>query len=117
MKKRSPPGGLVTSRSSRLEIVRLLNRVIIESPIPLIIQDENTRILQMSKGWSRFSGYTLDDIPTLEDWRQRAYGFREPVAHYETMPDETVDDGEWLITAKDGSKKVWHFMVTPLGVL
>jgi PAS domain S-box-containing protein len=120
MKKRTPPGiASASSRFSKHEIARLLNRVIAESPIPLIIQDQNSRILQMSKGWTRFSGYTLEDIPTLGAWRQRAYGAGEPDQQYtgESMGEETVDDGEWVITAKDGSTRIWHFMVTPLGPL
>jgi PAS domain S-box-containing protein len=118
MKKRSRGGiGLEKSRSFGREVARLLNRAILESPIPVIIHDENSRILQVSKGWTRFSGYTIEDIPTLGDWRQRAYGVRAPAQQFidHLGTDETVDDGDWLITAKDGSKRVWHFMVTPLG--
>jgi PAS domain S-box-containing protein len=120
MKKRAPPGArLAKSHTSKREIFRLLNRVIVESPIPLMIQDESNRILQISKGWTRFSGYTIEDIPTLRDWKRRAYGILDParpqIAEFET--DETVDDGEWVITAKDGSTRIWHFMVTPLGLL
>jgi PAS domain S-box-containing protein len=119
MKKRSSAGMRVARpHSSKQEISRLLDRIIVESPIPLIIQDESCRILQMSKGWTRFSGYTLDDIPTLDEWRQRAYGNQEPAAPcLEAVPGGTVDDGEWVITAKDGSQRVWHFMVTPLGLV
>src|SRR5215469_11522713 len=117
MKKRSRGGiGLEKSRSFR-EVARLLYRAIAESPIPLIIHDENSEILEVSKGWTRFSGYTIEDIPTLGEWRQRAYGVREPLQQFtgELETDETVDDGDWVITAKDGSKRVWHFLVTPLG--
>jgi PAS domain S-box-containing protein len=120
MKKRASPGvRLAKSHSSKREILRLLNRLIAESPIPLIIQDENNRILQISKGWTRFSGYTIEDIPTLGDWRWRAYGVQElPVPQIaEFATDETIDDGEWVIIAKDGSRRIWHFMVTPLGLL
>jgi PAS domain S-box-containing protein len=112
-------GGINVERSPspRYEIVRVLNRAIAESPIPLIIYDESSRILQVSRGWTRFSGYAIEDIPTLGHWRQRAYGGRETVQQFveELNTDQTVDDGEWIVTAKDGSKRVWHFMVTPLG--
>src|SRR6185369_9199011 len=113
MNKRPPPGIVSASlHFSKHEIVRLLNRVILESPIPLLIQDEDSRILQVSKGWTRFSGYTLEDIPTVGDWKQRAYGTQQPDQTETCGPlaDETVDDGEWVITAKDGSKRIWHFM-------
>jgi PAS domain S-box-containing protein len=118
--KKKPFGAISLERShSRREILRLFNRAIVDSPIPIIIHDENSRILQMSRGWTRFSGYTLEDIPTLTDWRQRAYGLLEPIQQFvdELKAAETIDDGEWIVTAKDGSKRIWHFMVTPLGLL
>src|SRR5262245_18334711 len=100
MKKRSAAIiGLEQLRSSQFEISRHFNRAVIDCPIPLIIHDEHERTLQMSKGWTRFSGYTMSDIPTIGDWRQRAYG-----AHPESNPhrvdelfktNETADDGEW----------------------
>lgn len=121
MKKRSSSViHLEKSISLQDEIGPLFNRAIVDSPVPLIIHDENDRILQISKGWTQFSGYTLEDIPTIGEWRQRAYGVRRPPAKQDV--DEvfrskgTVDDGEWVITAKDGSKRIWHFMVTPLGL-
>jgi PAS domain S-box-containing protein len=121
MKKRSPAViGVARPRSSQREIGSLLDRAIVECPIPLIIHDESDRILQMSKGWTRFSGYTLEDIPTLGAWRQRAYGVGAQSGRRQIdelfLANETVDDGEWVITARDGSKRIWHFMVTPLGV-
>src|SRR5262245_34587817 len=120
MNRKSPHDTcLQVSRSSQRKIGHLFNRAIIESPIPIIIHDENDHILQMSKGWTRFSGYTLEDIPTLGDWTQRAYGERKDTLkqHDDELfkADQTVDYGEWVITAKDGTKRVWHFMVTPLG--
>jgi PAS domain S-box-containing protein len=122
MKKPSPQGiGLALLRSSKHEVIRLLDRLIVQSPIPVIVQDENNLILQVSKGWTRFSGYTLEDIPTLGEWRQRANSVREPntqdTDESRARTDETADDGEWIITAKDGTKRIWHFMVTPLGRL
>jgi PAS domain S-box-containing protein len=122
MKKRAPPGiGLQVSPSSQSRIGSLLNRAIIESPIPIIIHDENDCILQMSRGWTRFSGYALEDIPTIGDWTQRAYGIQHESDKQRIdelfRADRTVDDGERIITAKDGTKRIWHFMVTPLGLL
>src|SRR6185369_8826661 len=121
MKKRSSSVvRLEKSISVQDEIGPLFNRAIVDSPIPLIIHDEHDRILQISKGWTQFSGYTIEDIPTIGEWRRRAYGVRKPPVKQDIdelfRSEETVDDGEWVITAKDGSKRIWHFMVTPLGL-
>jgi PAS domain S-box-containing protein len=119
MRKRSTAISGVAPRSPQPEIGPHLGRAIIDCPIPLIIHDENDRILQMSKGWTRFSGYTLEDIPTIADWRQRAYGARQKQTRQDLdelfRRNETTDDGEWVITAKDGSRRIWHFLITPLG--
>ncbi|HEX4997182.1 MAG TPA: ATP-binding protein [Terriglobia bacterium] len=118
-RKFSPTVGVERLRFPLFETGPYFQRAIAECPIPLVVHDENDRVLQVSKGWTRFSGYTMEDIPTIGAWRQRAYGAAETTANL-SLDDlftlnETVDDGEWLITAKDGSKRIWHFMITPLG--
>jgi PAS domain S-box-containing protein len=98
-----------------------LDRVIAAFPLPVIIHDDQDRILQMSEGWTRFSGYTLADIHTMDDWTEAAYGERRQwVKDYIDnifAEDRTLDHGEWVIRAKDGAKRVWHFLSTPLGVV
>src|SRR5262245_48124733 len=42
-----------------------LDRLIATFPLPVIIHDDQDRILQMSAGWTHFSGYTLADVHTL----------------------------------------------------
>jgi PAS domain S-box-containing protein len=96
-----------------------LRRSVEEAPIPMIIHDEDDRILQLSRGWTKFSGYTLADLPTLSNWTEKAYGSRSgsEKASIDNLFEigETVDNGEWTVTAKDGSKRIWEFQTTPLG--
>jgi PAS domain S-box-containing protein len=98
-----------------------LDRLIATFPLPVIIHDDQDRILQMSEGWTHFSGYTLADVHTLDDWTEAAYGERRGwVKDYIDSifaEDRTLDHGEWVIRAKDGGKRVWHFLSTPLGVV
>src|SRR4029077_15643821 len=47
-----------------------------QSPIPMILHGEDGAIVEMSEGWTRFSGYSLADMPTIEDWTRLAYGER-----------------------------------------
>lgn len=94
-------------------------RAITDSPIPIMIHDEDDNILQLSNGWTKYSGYTIADIPTLSDWTERAYGQRtgskkEYIDKLFTS-NKTVENGEWEVTARDGSKKIWDFQSTPLG--
>ena len=98
-----------------------LDRLIAAFPLPVIIHDDQDRILQMSEGWTRFSGYTLADVHTMDDWTEAAYGERRKgVKDYIDSvfaENRTLDHGEWVIRAKDGGKRVWHFLTTPLGVV
>lgn len=101
------------------ESEELFRRSIVDSPIPVMIHDEHDRILQLSSGWTHFSGYTLEDLPTLADWTERAYGSRTGLAKKYIDDlfsiDETVRNGEWVVTAEDGGKRIWDFQTTPLG--
>lgn len=94
-------------------------RAVSEAPIPILIHDEDDRNLQVSSGWARFSGYTLDDIPTMGDWTEKAYGSRSGLEkkYIDALfsIDATVSNGEWRVTTKDGLQRTWEFQTTPLG--
>jgi PAS domain S-box-containing protein len=112
----------VEERTIELRESRALFQIAIDSsPIPIMIHDEEGRVLQLSRGWTKLSGYALEDIPNLGDWMERAYGERSGTKkdYIENLfaTDQTVYNGEWTITAKDGSIRIWEFQSTPLGKL
>ncbi len=84
-----------------------------------MIHDEDDNILMLSNGWTVYSGYTIEDIPTMGDWTEAAYGERTGLKkdYIDNLFNiwKTQDNGEWTITAKDGSKRIWEFHTTPLG--
>lgn len=89
------------------------------SPVPVMIYDEDGKVLILSKGWTRFSGYTITDIPTVGDWTKAAYGSKngaekDYIDGLFTI-SETKDNGEWTIQTKDGDTRIWEFHTTPLG--
>jgi len=89
------------------------------SPIPVMIHDEDGKILMLSKGWTFYSGYSLADIPTIADWTRAAYG-AENGAEREFIDrlisiSEAQDNGEWIIRTKDGATRIWEFYCAPLG--
>jgi PAS domain S-box-containing protein len=97
-----------------------LDHVVAAFPLPVAIHSED-RILQISEGWTHYSGYTLADIQTMEDWTEVAYGegrkWAKDYIDRLFAENRTLDHGEWVIRAKDGTKRVWHFLSTPLGVV
>jgi len=101
------------------ESERQLRTAMARSPIPVMIYDEQGVVRLLSNGWTKCSGYTLEDIPTLEDWLSRAYnGDGEAARNYIhtlfTIADP-VYDGEWTIRAKNGEQRTWDFHTIPLG--
>lgn len=98
---------------------RFRNTVLM-APIPIMVHDETGKILNVSEGWEHFSGYTIDEIPDLDTWTQKAFGPKaDEIKHYiNSLYDrnETVFSGEFEITAKSGATRIWNFYHTPLGM-
>ncbi len=90
-----------------------------EAPVPIMIHREDGKVLQISKGWTEYSGYDLEDVPTIQDWAERAYGENSREAHQYIRSlyrmEETRSEGEWTIMAKNGQNRIWDFVTTPLG--
>ncbi|MGZ4001812.1 MAG: PAS domain S-box protein, partial [Mucilaginibacter sp.] len=43
------------------------------SPVPLALNDEQSSVIFLNPAFVQTFGYSLDDIPTLADWRRKAY--------------------------------------------
>ena len=101
------------------ESERQFRRAITDSPVPIMIYDEDGNVLQISKGWTDYSGYTIEDIPTISAWTKQAYGSASGTKKnyidklFEI--DKTVNNCEWNVRAKNGSKRIWEFKTTPIG--
>lgn len=94
-------------------------RAVVLAPNPMMIHNEDDQVLQISAGWTKYSGYTIEDIPTIGDWTKKAYGDGGDVVHdyidklYEI--NKPTADNEWIIKSKSGENRVWEFFSTPLG--
>ncbi|MBL0278306.1 MAG: PAS domain S-box protein [Anaeromyxobacter sp.] len=57
--------------------------IIMASPVPLALNDDQQRITFLNPAYTQAFGYTLEDIPTLAEWWPRAYpdpAYRRQVA-------------------------------------
>ena len=52
-------------------------RGIEEAPVPIIIHTEDGEILKISKTLVELTGYTLEDIPTIQAWDEKVYGAKK----------------------------------------
>jgi PAS domain S-box-containing protein len=107
------------SEATLLESEARFRTAISEAPVPIMIHREDGKVLQISKGWTKYSGYDLEDIPTIRDWTDRAYGqaSSEIYEYIKTLYsiEETRSGGERTVIAKNGHKRIWQFTATPLG--
>jgi PAS domain S-box-containing protein len=96
-------------------------RAILESPLPLILHAEDGEIVTINQAWTEWSGYRHEEIPTLADWTERAYGARKDIikAGIDKLYDlETrVREGEFTIRTRSGETRIWDFSSAGLGKL
>ena len=103
-------------RNSEEKFRRALNY----APIPIMIHAEDGEVLQISKTWTELSGYSIEDIPTIDDWLGKAYGEKDSVRLviddlYEI--DRRADAGVLSIITSWGETRTWDFSSAPLGRL
>jgi len=107
------------SEQQVLESEERFRNSILMAPIPIMVHDDSGKILILSEGWSHFSGYTIEEVPDLKTWTQKAFGSEaeEIEAHVNTLylRSETIFSGEHEVVAKSGAKRIWNFYHTPLG--
>src|SRR5438105_2505778 len=80
---------------------------------------EDGEILAINKIFTKLTGYTLKDIPTIRDWTIKAYGYEmNLVADYVNRlykGEETVHDGEYQIRTAQGQERIWDFSTSAMG--
>jgi PAS domain S-box-containing protein len=96
-------------------------RAVQESPLPTMIHSEDGNVLAFSRVWLEITGYSSDEISTISDWTERAYGARKPLVRDENDSlyalDKRKAEGDHTITCKDGTQRIWNFSSASLGRL
>ncbi len=96
-------------------------RAVLESPFPTILHAEDGEVITINEAWVEISGYSQDDISTIADWTEKAYGERKALVESGIDQlyslDRRVDEGEYVITTSSGEERTWHFHSAPLGRL
>ena len=84
-----------------------------------MIHAEGGEVIQISNSWSDATGYSIYEIPSMENWLARAYGMKKESVKkvienlYEF--NEKTREGEFEITCKNGEKRIWDFSSSPIG--
>jgi PAS domain S-box-containing protein len=100
-------------------------QVVESSPLPIAIAVEGGRIEYVNRKFGETFGYTLEDVPLLEDWYRRAYpdpDYREEkIGHWRKALEQANREGrpaeifEVEVTCKDGSQKIIDIFGTMVG--
>jgi PAS domain S-box-containing protein len=115
----------ITTRERMLnelkESERRFRITIDNAPLPIMLHADDGEVLMISKAWRNLSGYSLEEIPTMSIWLEKAYGnAQENVKKVVNRTYTKVGDdyeGEFVITAKNGSQIIWDFSSSNLGKL
>jgi PAS domain S-box-containing protein len=115
----------ITKRKQAEEAVKeseaRFRRAIVDAPFPVMIRAEDGEVLTISKAWTEQSGYALQDIRTIGDWLEKAYGqspHKEQVVnviHKSYGAESRSNGGEYTIRKKDGEYRSWDFSTSYLG--
>ncbi|WP_445241764.1 ATP-binding protein [Microcoleus vaginatus] len=96
-------------------------RAILNAPLPIMLHAENGEVLQINCAWTELSGYEYSEIPTIEDWTEKAYHSRQSVvqAHIDRLHqlNARISEGEYMISTASGETRIWEFYSAPLGQL
>ncbi|MBW4685097.1 MAG: EAL domain-containing protein [Komarekiella atlantica HA4396-MV6] len=52
-------------------------RAILDAPVPIMLHAEDGEVMQINRTWSELTGYSLEEIPTIAAWAQKAYGKKQ----------------------------------------
>jgi PAS domain S-box-containing protein len=90
-----------------------------EAPVPVIIFAEDGEVISVSRSWAEITGYTSEQLKTLDSWTELAYGERKQLVRAVIDQlfsiDHRIDEGEFTVRCADGSQRIWAFSSTPLG--
>ena len=94
-------------------------RGIEEAPVPIIIHAEDGEILKISKALTEITGYTLEDIPTIQSWAEKSYEgneeeIQEAIKGMYCMKG-SQHAGVFSVKTKSGNLRIWDFHTTNIG--
>jgi len=94
---------------------------ILNAPLPIMLHAENGEVLQINGAWTELSGYEYSEIPTIEDWTEKAYHSRKSLVQADIdrlhQLNARISEGEYIITTASGETRIWDFYSAPLGKL
>ena len=110
---------LEQSNASLLESEERFRLAFLMAPFPIMIHAEDGEILQINTTWTELTGYSRDEIPTIDKWLQKVHDhdskkIRDVINRLYTL-ENRVHEGEFDIITARKQKMIWDFSSAPLG--
>jgi PAS domain S-box-containing protein len=97
------------------------NRAITNAPSPMMIHAEDGEVLLINDVWTELTGYSKEEIPTISDWTEKAYGQRMAIVQEDIEEAFGLKGrkrwGDYIVTTASGEQRQWSFNSAPLGRL
>ncbi|MBU0720666.1 PAS domain S-box protein [bacterium] len=115
----------ITEKEKNLKLLeekkRELETILQEAPNPIMIHTQDGKVLLVNKIWEQLSGYTYEEIDTIEKWTQKAYPHKMSIAKKGISQlyalHQKKDEGVYEITTKNGDTIFWQFSSAPVGMI
>lgn len=110
-----------TMQETLLQSEERFHKAIADAPFPALIHAEDGEIVLVNSAWTDITGYKHQDIPTIAEWTERAYGVRKDVVQegiarlYQLQG--RLAEGEYVIATRSGQTRIWEFSSSPIGRL
>lgn len=95
------------------------HNAIIYNPLPIMVRTEDGEVTMVNQTWKDISGYSKEEIQTVNNWLRLAYGEDAPkmsnLVSNTFHITERTKIGEYKIKTKFGTERTWEFFVAPLG--
>ena len=96
-------------------------RAIMSAPQPIMLHAEDGQVIQVNQAWTGLSGYSAEQLTTVEQWVELAFPHRteQVKADIQKLYDleAAVYEGEFPVRAAGGGRRIWDFYAAPLGRL
>ena len=90
-----------------------------QAPIPIMIHSDNGQVVELNRAWQEITGYSIEEIPTLEAWaavswdRSKARAMLERI--YRGGEGLGASPVELSLRTKSGEMRRWLFYSAELG--